>query len=219
MTRRIFGRELLDEHFDYRMADVHTALPAKVLSYDASTQTADLRPQISRYIAPDDDEEAEGARTAEALPDLYKVPVAFPRGGGFHMTFPLAAGDFVLVICSEEPTIAWRAKGREVEPGLDDRHGLNGCFAIPAGYPDTDPIGTAPSASDLELASDNGNTILRLDSSGTITITGNLTVTGDVDSDGEVTAAAGSAATAVTLTGHSHSSGTGPTGPPITPEP
>lgn len=204
MTKRVYGSELLDFWFQRRMADVHTALPAKVLSYDAAAQTVDVRPQISRYIFDEDTDE----RTAEALPDLFGIPVAFPRGGGFHVTFPLAADDYVLVICSEEPTIAWRDKAREITPGLFDRHGLNGAFALPCGYPDKEKLSSAPSGTDLELASDNGNSILRMDSSGTITVTGDLVVSG------EVTAGNAVPATSVSLTTHTHPSGTGPTGAP-----
>lgn len=204
MTQRVYGSELLDFWLQRRMADVHTALPAKVLSYDAAAQTVDVRPQISRYIFDEDTNE----RTAETLPDLYGIPVAFPRGGGFHVSFPLAADDYVLVICSEEPTLSWRSKAREVEPGLFDRHGLNGAFALPCGYPDKEKLPNTPSTTELELASDNGNSILRMDSTGTITITGDLEVSG------EVTAGNANPPTSVSLTTHTHPSGTGPTGAP-----
>jgi hypothetical protein len=203
MTQRVFGTEVLDFWLQNRMADVHTALPAKVLAYDAAAQTVDVRPEIKRYIFDD-----EGTRTAEALPDLYGIPVAFPRGGGFHVSFPLAVDDYVLVICSEEPTISWRDKARAVEPGIFDRHGLNGTFALPCGYPDKEKLPSAPSGTELELASDNGSSILRMDSSGTITVTGDLVVSG------EVTAGNAVPATSVSLTTHTHPSGTGPTGAP-----
>ena len=149
--RNVFPTEALDAWFQHRMLDVHTAIPCEVLAYDAAAQTVDVRPQVKHYVLSFD-----GARTAEALPDLYGVPVAFPRAGGFHMTFPIAAGDYVLVLFSEEPTQAWRSKARLLAPGLLDRHGLNGPFAIPCGFPDKKKLGTAPPTDAVEIASDDG---------------------------------------------------------------
>lgn len=148
--KQVFPLEALDRWFQHRMLDVHTAMPCEVLAYDAAAQTVDVRPQVRRYVL-----DSEGARTAEDLPDLYGVPVAFPRAGGFHMSFPIAAGDYVLVLFAEEPTQAWRSKARQVSPGLLDRHGLNGPFAIPCGFPDAQKLGTAPPTDAVEIASDN----------------------------------------------------------------
>ena len=150
MTARVFPIEALDRWFQHRMLDVHTAIPCEVIEYDAAAQTVTARPQVKRYVL-----NAEGARTAEDLPDLYGVPVAFPRAGGFHMSFPLAAGDYVLVLFSEEPTQAWRSKARQVAPGFLDRHGLNGPFALPCGFPDAQKLSTAPPTDAVEIASDN----------------------------------------------------------------
>jgi hypothetical protein len=189
------------------MTSVHTAFPAKVTAYDAAKQTVEVQPQIRRWLLEDD-----GTLVHEDLPVLVGIPVAFPRGGGFHMSFPLAAGDFVLVICSDHPTVAWRTSGDVSNAGIAERHGLNGCFALPCGYPDTEALSPAPSGSDLVLSSDNGSTVLSMDASGNVNITGTLTVTGDISTDGEVTAMA--ATTNVSLATHTHPSGTGPTGSP-----
>jgi hypothetical protein len=89
--------QLLDLVMTSRLRELHTALPCRVESYNASKQTADVLPMIKRQV-PDGD----GGYTLEDLPVLPNVPVAFPRGGGgFFMSFPLQKGDFVFVVFSE----------------------------------------------------------------------------------------------------------------------
>ncbi len=158
--------ETLDRHFQHRMLEVHTCAPYKVLAYDASAQTVDVQPQIKRYFLDED-----GRRTAEALPKLYGVPVGFPRAGGFHISMPIIVGDFVLVVFGEEPTQAWRQKAREVEPGFLDRHGLNGAFALPCGFPDAEKLGTAPPTDAIVISANDG--------SGSVTVKAGAVLLGD----------------------------------------
>ena len=147
-----FQVETLDRWFQHRMLEVHTCIPCKVLSYDASKQTVDVHPEISHYLL-----NSNNTREAEALPDLFNVPVAFPRAGGYHISLPITVNDYVLVICSDEPTQAWRTKARDVEPGILDRHGLNGVFAIPCGFPDKEKLSTAPPTDAIEIAKNDGS--------------------------------------------------------------
>lgn len=163
MTQRSFALETLDAWWARRSLDLHTAMPCRVLAYDASAQTVDVRPQIGHVV------QVDGEPVTETLPDLYGIPVAFPRGGGFHVSFPMAVDDYVLVVFSEEPTITWRAKAREVDPGIRDRHGLNGAFAMPMGYPDSGALDDA-SASNLAIGLDGDNAQIHITPSGSVLI-------------------------------------------------
>ena len=164
--RQYLPTETLDRHLQHRMLDVHTCAPYKVLAYDATAQTVDVQPQVKRYVLDDD-----GKRTAEALPKLYGVPVGFPRAGGFHISMPIAIDDYVLVLFAEEPTQAWRQKAREVEPGFLDRHGLNGAFALPCGFPDAEKLGTAPPTDAIVISANDG--------SGSVTVKAGEVLLGD----------------------------------------
>jgi len=177
--KTVFPTEALDAWFQHRMLDVHTAIPCEVLAYDAAAQTVDVQPQVKHYVL-----NFDGERTAEALPDLYGVPVAFPRAGGFHLTLPIAAGDYVLVLFSEEPTQAWRSKARQLAPGLLDRHGLNGPFAIPCGFPDKDKLSTAPPTDAVEIASDDGAAAVVV--KGSEVLVGDATATDSASLDSKV---------------------------------
>lgn len=126
MTRQADTLRRILEEF---LLDVHTALPGRVQSYDAASQTADVEIGIRRVLPardPDSDDD-----TSEAYPILVGVPVAWPRGGGFRAHFPLAAGDGVLLVFPEGAIDRWLDSGDVSDPGLPTRHGIDGAVAIP----------------------------------------------------------------------------------------
>lgn len=118
--------ELLRQTADARLGDVHVALPGRVLSYNATTQTADVEPQVKRAIRADD-----GSKLLEDLPVIPSVPVAFLQAGSFFITFPLAAGTTGLLIFNERSIDTWRATGRSSDPGDQRPHGLSGAVFYP----------------------------------------------------------------------------------------
>lgn len=117
--------DLILEAIDAKMIDVHTGIPCKVESYNVDKGTVNVIPQISRIIQDEDDE-----RAVEDLPRLLNVPVVFPGAGGFSVTFPIAAGDYVLVMFCEVPVGEWLASEGS-DPMDERRHSLAGAIAIP----------------------------------------------------------------------------------------
>jgi hypothetical protein len=118
--------EVLQEVLDIRLADVHTALPGKVIRYDAAKQVADVQPMVRSAS-----ETAEGAVTVRSYPALVSVPVAFLSGGGFHLSLPLAVGDTGLLVFSELPIDRWRASGQESHPADVRRHHVTSAVFFP----------------------------------------------------------------------------------------
>ncbi|NIQ91015.1 MAG: hypothetical protein GWN93_19225 [Deltaproteobacteria bacterium] len=75
--------------------EMFVALPAKVEVYDPITQAVDVVPMIKRPYVQDD-----GEIGLDDLAKLSKVPVMWPRGGGYFLSFPLVKGDTgLLVFC------------------------------------------------------------------------------------------------------------------------
>lgn len=107
--------EVLREVFGSFMDDIHVAMPCRVESYDAVKQCVNLQPVIQQAYL-----DEEGERIAARLPVLVNVPVQFPGGGKFRITFPIAAGDEGMAIFSESSLDVWLKEGGEVDP-LDDR--------------------------------------------------------------------------------------------------
>lgn len=106
-------------------AGLHTSMPGQIKSYDAATQTATVQPMMRvSYV------DSAGDRQTEALAPIANVPVVFPRGGGFFISFPLADGDGVDLAFSESQIAAWRDTGDISDPG-DGLHGFFGAKAYP----------------------------------------------------------------------------------------
>lgn len=151
--------EVLAAAMDSRLADVHTSVPGKIKSYDAATQKAEVEITVNRVEL-----NSQGAAVYEEYPVLPNVPVAWPRGGGYSMQFPLDVGDHVLLVFGESDSSRWRTSGEVGNPGEVQRHTLSYAYAIPCIAPDDDtlPDGSAealvtvPSGGHLSVRTDGG---------------------------------------------------------------
>lgn len=121
--------------------NLRVALPATVTRFDAATQAADVQPLLLLPLTDDDN-----VRTTERLPVIPNVPVVFPRGSGFHLVFPLAVGDNVLVVFCDQSLDQWKAKGgTDVDPVDNRRHTDSGAVCYPGAYPSTGAVPSFPS--------------------------------------------------------------------------
>lgn len=150
---RITPAETYRRILDARLTDLHTALPGRVRSYDAATQTADIEPMIKRGVPTGGEEDDV---VLEALPVLPSVPVLFPSGGQCFVTFPLAVGDPVLLVFSERDTSHYRATGAVADPGVPTMHGLSGAVAIPCAFGPRSAAMSGVSSTDMVMGRVNG---------------------------------------------------------------
>jgi len=138
-------QELIRRALEARLAEVHTALVCRVISYDPATQTAEIQPMVKRLVPSAKD----GVLESEAYPRIKNVPVAFPRSGLFTFHFPLTFGDTGLVVCSERSLAEWRTTALESAPGDARLHALAGAVFFPGLYPMASPM--VPSGTNPEL--------------------------------------------------------------------
>ncbi|MFZ5440455.1 MAG: Gp138 family membrane-puncturing spike protein [Myxococcota bacterium] len=125
MTTPYSLAQLLDLVMRRRLGDVHTAIPARVERYDAETQTIDAFPLLKQRVETED-----GSFEDWELPVVPHVPVCWPGGGGFRLTFPLAEGDTVLLVFAEGSLDRWQKLGGL--QGTDGRrHHLSDAVAVP----------------------------------------------------------------------------------------
>ncbi len=117
---------VLDAAVSNRIRALHVAMPAKVLSYDSSTQKISAQPLIQRGYR-----DESGERQTEDLPVINNVPVCFPGAGAISITWPIAAGDTVLLVFSDFSLDRWLERGGVVDPGDDRAHTLTDAIAIP----------------------------------------------------------------------------------------
>jgi hypothetical protein len=129
--------QLIKQAIETRLLDVHTALIAKVESYDAKKQLVDVAPMLKRRIKNQEDEWVN-----EQLPLLCDVPVLFPRAGGFFISFPIKPGDFVQLIFNEVNIEEWLENSRPTI-ACNERFTLHGAVAIPGVYPQSKALSDA----------------------------------------------------------------------------
>lgn len=116
------------------LADLHTNIPGKIVSYNATTGRAVVKPSLSKLLA-------DG--TELPSPRIVDVPVCWPSGDAYSalIALPLKAGDSVVLQFSERAIDDWLASGSEVptDPRMFD---LSDAFATPT--TDWRPINADP---------------------------------------------------------------------------
>lgn len=117
-------RASTDDQISGKLLDVHTSMPAIVISYNADERTVTAQPAIQRVFS-----EGEGLEGATNLPPCVDVPVIFPMGGGYELTFPIKAGDECLLIFSERCIDNWFGTGEPSEPADFRQHDLSDAIA------------------------------------------------------------------------------------------
>ena len=143
--------DTLQEILDVRLSDVHTALPGKVVRYDATRQVADVQPQVQQAA-----EAPDGSVVGRRYPVLVSVPVAFLAGGGFFLSFPIAEGDTGLLLFNELPIDRWRATGQESAPADVRRHHATSAIFLPGLRPSAAKFAETDQANDLVLGKTDG---------------------------------------------------------------
>lgn len=163
-----------------------TALPAIVQSFDQSVGTLTAQPSIQAKVT-----DKTGAAKWVNLPVLVDVPVCWQGGGGYTLTFPIAAGDECLIVFASRCIDAWWQSGG-VQPQAELRmHDLSDGFAF---------VGTRSRARKLASISSAGVTLrndtdtVHIELAGTavnivapggINLIGPVTMTGTVTNNGK----------------------------------
>lgn len=162
--------ETLYKALDETLANVHTATVAKVTAVNG--KTINCTPVIARVV--------EGKSVP--LPEFKDVPPVFLRGGGSYTAYPIAVGDYALLIFTERCFDAWYNGAGDGQPPVDYRmHDYSDGFAIVGLH----PFGTAieiPSV--IERVGDSevtGN----YDHTGDYILTGNFTINGNLTVNGQ----------------------------------
>lgn len=158
-----------------RLKDLHTCLPGIIASFDPDTQTASVQPAIKRIFT---------EKGAVNLPLCVDVPVAFPGGGDFFLTFPVKAGDECILMFSERAIDNWHASGGTQTPAEYRLHDLSDGIAI-VGLNSQPHKLASLQMTGAELRTRSRSTYIRLED-GTIFIKGNIVHEGDHQQTGNL---------------------------------
>ncbi len=163
--------QIIDDAIEtYARDRLFTAIPGQITKVyeDEGRQFVDVKPCLSNML-PNDREEyrATGkAFTLEEWPVVPHTPVAYPQGGGFFITLPLQAHDFVLIVCCQRSLDRWVEVAQKqsiasINPADVGTHVLDGAVAIPCGpMPKANLLrASSVSPADMILGRDGGVSI------------------------------------------------------------
>jgi hypothetical protein len=176
--------KLLDSLREQVKKEINSARVGVIQSFDAAKQevTVKIAQQQVTSIKPD------GTRTLAEYPLLLRVPVVFPSGGGFTMTFPIDEGDECLVVFNDRQLDNWLTSGPGLPPSMGRVHDLSDGIAI-VGLRSNPRALSSVSTNSVQLRSDSGSTLVEVAGGGVVRVvaptkvrmeTPLLEVTGDV---------------------------------------
>ncbi len=155
--------DLLDALKREIMKEINCAKIGTIKAFDAGNQTVTVQIAMQQVtsIAPD------GVKTLADYPLLLEVPVFFPAGGGYTLTFPIAQGDECLVVFNDRQLDNWFTSGAGLPPTIGRVHDLSDGIAYVGLRNSTRSLGGV-STSAAQLRSDDGLTYVEIDASGKI---------------------------------------------------
>mgnify|MGYP000860896356 CR=1 FL=1 len=124
--------ETVNAHIRAAQADIHTSIPARVLSYDPTRQTVDVQVDIN-HLLPSNEVLERGA--------IRGVPVQFGGTTRTLMSFPIKKGDTGTLHFQERSTDEWTqqqpTQGEQKGVFAKDRrmHDYSDCIFVPGVHP------------------------------------------------------------------------------------
>lgn len=213
--------EALRVALDGRQASIWTALPGTVTKVDLVKMVVEVQPTIqAKQAFPD------GTVKLVNLPLIPDVPIMFPNGGGYTLTFPVKAGDSCLLHFACRSIDNWWQSGQVSPPLYNQIHDLSDAFAT-IGPRHQAALVESVHPDNVHLRSDDGLQVIELDRAGgnvnvkantTVHVTApNTIITGNLHVTGEVIAGFGGGDQVNLQTHHTSlvQSGVGTSGPPV----
>ena len=199
------SENVIDYKLEENQKKIHTALPCRVLNFYPNNQTVDLEVLVKKIKSDD---------TLENYPPLLNVPISYPRGGGFCVTYPLNKGDEGQVIFNERCIDKWWLSGEPSEP-IDFRlHDLSdGCFisgicsqpkAVKGFF--TDGLSLQTLSGDTFIRIVNGKILIQgdIEHSGNTNQQGNYSQVGNYETQGTISSSGDIKGGSISLQGHVH---------------
>lgn len=154
-----------------RIQRVWTSLPGIVTKVNLAQQTVEVQPAIQATQS-----FPNGTSKHVTMPLVPDVPIMFPSGGGYTLTFPVKVGDHCLLHFASRNIDGWWDSGK-VSPPMDRRmHDLSDAFAT-IGPRHRQGVPANISSSTTTLRSDDGTLVIEMDhTNGAINMTTPTTV-------------------------------------------
>lgn len=155
----------LDTHFEGRIKNLNFAVPAIIVSYNASSKRATVQPALDTLFA-------DGK--SRPKPPLANVPILQPSGGGYTVNFPHRKGDAVMLLVSQRGIGEFKKAYKQALPTRTSFFSMIDAVAIPGFGGRT--ITPAVSGG-VSLQSEDGTNHISISGGNlTINVTGNITI-------------------------------------------
>lgn len=159
-------RSLQYAHFLEISKAINCARPGIIKSFNAENQTVTVQIAQQKVAAVSPD----GVRTLQSFTECVTVPVFYPSGGGFTLTFPIAAGDECILIFSDRELDNWLlAGGSNTAPTTPRLHDLSDAFAL-VGVRSFPRSLSGVSTGSTQLRSDDGGTYVEIAGGGVVNV-------------------------------------------------
>jgi len=117
----------LEKVFDSFFSKKHFCMPAQVIKFNSSEHTVNVQPAFKTLTSDSD--------IPKLLPVIEDVPVVYPGGGAFFVTFDIVPGHFVLLVFAERSLENWANLGGIADPQSTRKCHLSDAIAIPGVLP------------------------------------------------------------------------------------
>jgi len=215
------------------VGELWTALPGNIISFNATKMTCVVQPNINSYV-----QKKDGTFFWAPMPPIVDVPVVFPNGGPFVITFPIQPDDECLIIFQSRCIDGWWQNGGQQNQPEIRFHDFADAMVIVGPFSqaglienvDTDnlQIRSVDGLTYIELAPDGsvnvvskGGATIEIDgTTGAVTINapGGLVVNGNLVVNGTTVGTDEGTFNSVPVSTHLHGgvqTGSGDTGPPL----
>lgn len=154
--RNVDQAEVFQMAMDGRQAEMWTALPAIVVSFDPAKRTVSVQSALKMQMR-----DESGTVSWVSMPLMTDCPVFFAGAGGWVLTFPIKQGDEGLLLFGSRCIDAWWQNGG-VQQQLEFRmHDLSDGFFLPGikSVPNVEPSISTTAA---QLRSADGHTYVEV---------------------------------------------------------
>jgi hypothetical protein len=119
--------EVLEGVRESGAADIRSCCIARVVRWDVATpREVDVQPVHKRAYT-----DETGVRVPDKQPVIPSVPLVYPGGAGLVVTWPMAIGDEVVLVFSDDSLDKYLAgAGGDIDPEDDRHHHLADAIAI-----------------------------------------------------------------------------------------
>lgn len=212
-------KEVLDLHFDERMKDVYTSIPAHVVAFDPKRQLAQIQLGILRV-------DRNGMKVPP--PVIIDCPVLQYGTDNWTIEMQIDIGTEGMAMFSQRCVDGWLNMGGVADNPLTRFHDMQDCFFIPGFRPIPRAIKDFSQdgiqfrngkgdqfvwlKNDKTIESNNGVGSIVLDKKGNVTVNGkfvidvngNVSMEGSLTVKGTITAEGNVVGAGVSLEGHTH---------------